>query len=87
MLSAIDRILAGSAIVLLRIYRVIVSPVLQVVFGPGSGCRFHPTCARYARDCFRQHRFPFALYLSVSRILRCHPYHPGGIDPVPPQSR
>ncbi|MCE2441253.1 MAG: membrane protein insertion efficiency factor YidD [Candidatus Latescibacteria bacterium] len=85
MLSAVDRLLAGLTIILLRFYRLCVSPFLQVVFGPGGGCRFHPTCSRYARDCLRQHPFPFALYLSVSRILKCHPFHPGGIDPAPPK--
>ncbi|MDE3000623.1 MAG: membrane protein insertion efficiency factor YidD [Gemmatimonadota bacterium] len=86
MLSSVSRIPAGIAIVLLGFYRLLVSPFLQVVFGPGNGCRFHPTCSRYARDCFRQHPIPVALFLSVSRILKCHPYHPGGFDPAPPNS-
>lgn len=84
MLLILDRLLAASATILLRFYGLFVSPFFHFVFGPGCGCRFHPTCSRYARDCFRQHSVPVALFLSVSRMLKCHPYHPGGYDPVPP---
>lgn len=46
-------------------------------------CRFHPTCSNYAIEVF--HRFPFlrATALSLRRIIRCNPWHPGGYDPAP----
>jgi uncharacterized protein len=46
-------------------------------------CRFEPSCSHYALQAF--HKYPFfkALYLSIRRILKCHPFHKGGIDPLP----
>ena len=64
-------------IFLLKIYRYSVSPLL------GSHCRFHPSCSVYAEQAIRQHGIIKGIYLSARRILRCHPWHPGGIDPVP----
>ena len=45
-------------------------------------CRFHPSCSQYARDAFEGEIFFKALWLSVRRILRCHPFSAGGYDPV-----
>ncbi|HLX11875.1 MAG TPA: membrane protein insertion efficiency factor YidD [Bacteroidota bacterium] len=56
--------------------------VLAYVFPPDS-CRFYPTCSSYALEAFEKRGFFRALYLSVRRLLRCHPFHPGGYDPVP----
>ncbi|NDY43364.1 membrane protein insertion efficiency factor YidD [Dissulfurirhabdus thermomarina] len=72
--SAPARILDGA----LRAYQLFLSPVL-----PGA-CRFHPTCSRYAREAVRLHGARRGLWLAVRRLLRCHPFHPGGYDPVPP---
>lgn len=65
-------------IVPIQVYRFAISPLL-----PAGVCRFHPTCSRYALDALTQHG-PFkGSYLSLRRLLRCHPLHPGGLDPVP----
>jgi len=67
-----------SAAALIRLYRKLISPFL-----PANVCRFYPTCSAYALEAFEKHRFMKAASLSVKRILRCHPLHPGGYDPVP----
>ena len=60
-----------------RSYRSVVSPALP------RSCRFHPSCAAYAEESLRRHTLPRAVWLTIRRILRCHPFHPGGYDPVP----
>jgi len=67
-------------IFLLHVYRGGISPLL------GPSCRFYPTCSCYAQDAIRQHGSLRGLYLTVRRLLRCHPWNPGGYDPVPPDS-
>lgn len=69
---------------LFRWYRWLVSPWLQML---GAQCRFYPSCSEYAEGAFAQHPSGRAWYLSIGRVLRCHPWHPGGMDPVPPQRR
>ncbi|HEY7727505.1 MAG TPA: membrane protein insertion efficiency factor YidD [Candidatus Eisenbacteria bacterium] len=54
-----------------------VSPALP------RACRFTPSCAEYAEEALGRHPLPRALRLIAVRILRCHPFHPGGFDPVP----
>jgi uncharacterized protein len=62
----------------IHLYRVTLGPLLPRV------CRFEPTCSAYALQALRV-RGPFSgLYLIGRRLLRCHPWHPGGFDPVPP---
>ena len=73
----ITRGLGRIFLVLIRAYQLLVSPIL-----PGS-CRFTPSCSRYATQAFRRHPPHRALWLSIRRIVRCHPFHPGGEDPVP----
>ena len=63
---------------LIRLYQLLISPL----FPPS--CRFHPTCSCYAMDAFSRHGFSKGLYLSLRRLLRCHPFCQGGYDPVPP---
>jgi putative membrane protein insertion efficiency factor len=46
-------------------------------------CRFHPTCSAYAAQAIRKHGAAKGLWLALKRVSRCHPYHPGGEDPVP----
>ncbi len=63
---------------LLSLYRRFVSPLL------GPRCRFTPSCSQYAVDAVRTHGAARGSWLAVKRIGRCHPFHPGGEDPVPP---
>ncbi len=65
------------ASLLVRAYRLLAVPVLP------KACRFHPSCSSYAEEALRKHGFFPALLLIVRRIARCHPFHPGGYDPVP----
>ena len=67
-----------ALIILVKTYRVAVSPML------GPRCRFHPTCSAYALEALRQFGAARGAWLAVRRIARCHPWHPGGYDPVPP---
>ena len=62
---------------LVRAYRFAISPL----FPPS--CRYYPTCSAYALEALHRHGPVKGLGLSVRRILRCHPFHPGGFDPVP----
>jgi len=61
-----------------RAYRFFLSPWL------GSACRFEPTCSRYALDALDQRGAAVGSYLAARRVLRCHPWCHGGLDPVPP---
>ncbi len=64
-------------ILLLRGYQYLISPLL------GSNCRFYPTCSAYAMEALESHGVIRGSYLALRRLLRCHPYHEGGIDLVP----
>ena len=65
------------------LYRHSLSPVLPIVCGPGCGCRFQPTCAGYAADAVRTYGALRGSWLAMRRLLKCHPWHAGGFDPVP----
>ncbi|MFP5490646.1 MAG: membrane protein insertion efficiency factor YidD [Bacteriovoracia bacterium] len=62
---------------LIRGYQLVLSPFL------GGQCRFHPSCSHYGYECFERFSLPKALWYTVRRISRCHPWHAGGVDPVP----
>lgn len=62
---------------LIRLYQLIISPVL------GGRCRFHPSCSAYAYEAFTKLPFCIALKLTIWRVGKCHPWHPGGVDVVP----
>jgi putative membrane protein insertion efficiency factor len=65
------------AIGLLRIYRYLLSPLL------GPRCRFMPTCSEYAMQALHTHGALRGGWLTTRRLCSCHPWHPGGYDPVP----
>lgn len=62
---------------LIKSYQWVLSPLL-----PGA-CRFYPTCSHYALEALEQHGVRRGTLLALRRIGRCHPWHPGGVDPVP----
>ena len=62
---------------LLRFYKREISPMLP------DACRFRPTCSEYAMQAIQKYGALKGGYLAIRRILRCHPFHPGGYDPVP----
>ena len=63
-------------VALIRAYQILVSPVLP------RSCRFHPTCSEYALTAIRMHGPLRGILLGIRRLMRCHPFHPGGYDPV-----
>ncbi len=71
---------------LIVVYQRTLSPVLPAVFGPACGCRFYPTCSRYAAEAVTTHGALRGAWLATVRLLKCTPLHPGGLDPVPPLS-
>jgi putative membrane protein insertion efficiency factor len=64
------------ALLILRIYKRWISPLLP------SACRYHPTCSEYMRDAIDKHGVARGVTMGVRRLLRCHPFHQGGFDPV-----
>jgi len=68
-------------ILVIRGYRLIFSPWM------GSQCRFFPSCSVYTEDAVRAHGSLRGLGLGMRRIAKCHPWHPGGFDPVPPRTQ
>ncbi|MCK5245607.1 membrane protein insertion efficiency factor YidD [Candidatus Bipolaricaulota bacterium] len=61
----------------IRVYQRVLSPLLP------NRCRFHPTCSHYAVEAIEKHGAIRGVWLAIKRILKCHPLHPGGYDPVP----
>lgn len=64
-------------ILLIRAYQYLISPML------GPHCRFHPTCSCYAHTAIERHGVIHGGWLALRRLSKCHPWHPGGEDPVP----
>lgn len=72
--------LARLLLLPIRLYKAVLSPLLPPM------CRFHPSCSVYAMGAITVHG-PFkGLFLAIRRIGRCHPFNPGGLDPVPPRN-
>jgi putative membrane protein insertion efficiency factor len=63
---------------LLRFYQLAISPMMT------PSCRFYPSCSNYALEALQVHGAAKGSWLAVKRVCRCHPWHAGGADPVPP---
>lgn len=61
---------------MIQFYQKLISPLI------GPSCRFYPTCSYYTIEAIRCHGLFKGLFVSVCRLLKCHPFHPGGYDPV-----
>ena len=66
-------------LLLIKGYQYLLSPLL------GNNCRFYPSCSDYLREAMERYGLVKGGYLSLLRIVKCHPYHEGGYDPVPKQ--
>ena len=64
----------------INLYKKLVSPALRVVFGPG--CRHLPTCSEYSSEAVSKYGLLKGGHLTLRRLSRCHPFAPGGYDPV-----
>jgi putative membrane protein insertion efficiency factor len=71
--------MARLSLWLIRAYQVTFSPIL----GTFGGCRFTPTCSQYGYEAIQKYGFLRGWRMAIARIGRCHPFHPGGYDPVP----
>lgn len=69
--------MARLIIGLIKLYQYCLSPYF------GQQCRFAPTCSCYAQEALTRHGAVRGAWLTLKRLLRCHPWHPGGFDPVP----
>jgi putative membrane protein insertion efficiency factor len=69
--------MARVLLALVAAYRYLLSPML------GRSCRFFPTCSEYAMEALERYGALRGSWLTVRRVARCHPWHPGGYDPVP----
>lgn len=65
------------ALLLIRCYQVLISPLL------GRHCRFYPSCSSYTYEAIKKHGLLKGVFLGGKRLLRCHPFHPGGVDLIP----
>jgi len=62
---------------LIKAYQIVIAPILPL------SCRFDPSCSEYMRQAIDKFGTTRGAYLGLKRILRCHPWHPGGVDPIP----
>ena len=71
--------IARAMVGMIRVYQLLLSPLL------GARCRFYPSCSRYAAAAIQTHGPVVGVFLGARRLLRCHPWNPGGVDLVPPR--
>ncbi|NRA20894.1 MAG: membrane protein insertion efficiency factor YidD [Oceanospirillaceae bacterium] len=77
-MKLINRLLQQFLLGLIKIYQMVLSPLL------GTNCRFYPSCSSYTKEAIEVHGAGKGVYLGIRRILKCHPFHEGGVDLVPP---
>jgi hypothetical protein len=75
--TTLQRLGRAPIVGLLRAYRAVVSPAI------GNACRYEPTCSVYAEEAILRFGLGRGSYLAARRLLRCHPFARGGLDPVP----
>lgn len=71
---------AWPLVLAIYLYRIALSQPIAALFG--GGCRFHPSCSHYAEGAIRKHGAFRGSMMAIRRLLRCHPWHEGGYDPV-----
>ncbi len=79
-----EKLAAESIIAIIKIYQILISPE-KSFWGRGRNikiCRFYPTCSDYAIESLREKGLFKGCFFAIKRILRCHPWNPGGYDPV-----
>lgn len=79
-MGKISCVLQRTLILLIRVYQILISLILR------PACRFYPSCSEYALQSIQQRGCFKGIYFTLRRLLRCHPWHPGGYDPVPTPS-
>lgn len=78
--KAVNTLLSPLFLLLIRIYQLTLSPFI------GQQCRFAPTCSHYTAEAILLHGAIKGSYLGIKRLGKCHPWHEGGFDPVPPKN-
>ena len=73
----LNKVITFPLIMLIRVYQLIISPIL------GSNCRFMPTCSEYAIESFKSYGLIKGFFLTIKRIVKCHPWGSHGYDPIP----
>ena len=76
-MEKIGKVWAFILIGIIRLYRLLLSPIL------GPSCRFYPSCSVYAIEALQQKGFFYGSALILKRLMKCHPWHDGGYDPIP----
>lgn len=68
---------------LVSFYKLVISPIIHTLAGPGAGCRYQPTCSEYMVGSIETHGWFSGFFIGMKRISRCHPWGGVGFDPVP----
>ena len=80
-MAKLAKLLAQPLVLLVKLYQLVISPMLP------PSCRFYPSCSHYSVEALQTHGVFKGSWLTVWRIVRCNPFHPGGYEPVPPASK
>jgi putative membrane protein insertion efficiency factor len=75
--KAVNKLITLPFLGFIKLYQYLISPVLR------PACRFHPSCSEYAFQALKRYGPVKGMLLAAKRLLRCHPFNPGGVDPVP----